>query len=354
MTHCPAAFAIPGDLDTITGGYIYEKHLLEGLRAEGHDVHYIRLGASYPDPTPTDLTHAIDALCAVNPERVLILDGFVSGATETEGLAQVRALMVAMVHHPLALESGLSDARKAHLYKTERDNLALMEHVLVPSPHTAALLTEQYNVAPERITIARPGTRRPLGQSKRIDPPLILSVGLLHPRKGHDVLLQALARIKGQEWKAVIVGAPHDPDHARALADLRNTLGLQDRVHFAGRIPQDELDALYRQASIFALATRFEGYGIVFDEALACGLPIVTCRTGAVPDTVPPEAGRLVPPGEAEPFAAALSDLLTDDITRTRMAAASQRAADRLATWADTARIASAVLNDIAKRRTSG
>lgn len=353
MTRRPAAFAIPGDLDTITGGYIYEKHLLEGLRALGHDVEHIHLGASYPAPTPQDMTDAITRLAAVAPERVLILDGFVSGATDTDGLARVGAPMVAMVHHPLALESGLSKDRAAHLFNTERANLALMQHVLVPSPHTASLLTQTYDVAADRITIARPGTRRPGGTPRPNNPPLILSVGLLHPRKGHDILVRALHQIRDHAWQAVIVGAPHDPEHAQDLAALTRSLGLEDRVRFAGRLPQDALDDLYRQATLFALATRFEGYGIVFDEALACGLPIVTCRTGAVPDTVPAEAGVLVPPDDPQAFADAVSHVLTDHVARQRMADASELAATSLATWEDTARIASAVLNDIAARARS-
>ncbi len=345
MTQQSATFAIPGDITTLTGGYIYERRLLEGLRAAGHDVTHLQLGASYPDPTPDEMTEAVDALCAVDPNRVLILDGFVSGATETSGLAGVRAPMVAMVHHPLAMESGLSDVRREHLFKTERDNLALVEHVLVPSPHTASMLTDHYGVAADRITIARPGTNRPGGVPSPIDPPLILSVGLLHPRKGHDILLHALARLKDVDWQAVIVGSDHDTGHAAQLIDLQQSLGLGGRVRFAGKVPQDQLEPLYRQASIFALATRYEGYGIVFDEALAHGLPIVSCKTGAVPDTVPDDAGVLVPVDDIDGFSHALGRLLSDQSKRRDFAKAAQRAGLSLPDWSETARIASGVLN---------
>ncbi len=345
MTQRPAAFAIPGDIKTLTGGYIYERRLLEELRAAGRDVAHIPLGGSYPDPTPDHLAEAVAQLCAVGADRALILDGFISGATDTAGFADVRAPMVAIVHHPLALETGLTEARRAHLFRTESDNLALMAHVLVPSPHTASILAAQYDVAPDRITVVRPGTERPAEPQAPTDPPLILSVGIRHPRKGHDVLLQALARLRDLDWQAVIVGGDHDVAHSAVLDAQLVSLGLGDRARFAGRVSPEVLAAQYRAASIFALATRYEGYGLVFDEALSRGLPIVSCRTGAVADTVPPDAGLLVPPDDPDAFADALRRLLTDRGALRQISAASARAGRDLPDWSEMAVVAGAVLD---------
>ncbi|MCU0910343.1 MAG: glycosyltransferase [Rhodobacteraceae bacterium] len=343
----PAAFAIPGDIATLTGGYIYERRLLEGLRAQGRDVAHLRLGASFHDPTPADMADAAAQLAALDPGRALILDGLVYGSIDTAALARVRAPVVAMIHHPLAHETGLDPVRRDHLYRTERDNLALAAHVLVPSPHTAALLAADYGVAPGRITIARPGTDRPPARREAAPatPPLILSVGILHPRKGHDVLLAALARITALDWQAVIVGSRYDEPHAVELDRLLAGLGLGDRVRLAGRVGAEELARLYARASVFALATRYEGYGIVLDEAMAHGLPIVSCRTGAVPDTVAPDAAILVPPDDAPALADALAAVLSDAPSRSAMAAASARAGQALPGWDDTARIAGTVLD---------
>lgn len=343
----PADFAIPGDINTVTGGYIYERRLLEGLRAMGRDVAHIELAASFPDPDARDMADVLSALHALAPERVLILDGLVYGSIETRGLARVRAPIVAMIHHPLALETGLSDARKAHLFNTERDNLALAAHVLVPSPHTAEILIRDYGVAVDKITIARPGTDQRVRVRAPSNPPLILSVGILHPRKGHDVLLRALAALTDHDWRAAIVGSAHDPDHAARLDAMVQDLGLRHRVHLAGRLPDAELDALYAQASIFALATRYEGYGMVFDEALSWGLPIVSCDTGAVRQTVPAGAGLLVAPDAPVAFSRALGQLLADASLREEMADHAGHAGQSLPAWQDTARIAGDVLDAI-------
>ena len=342
-----AAFAIPGDINTVTGGYIYERRLLDGLRAQGRDVAHIQLGASFPDPTDADMADAAAQLLALPPDRPLILDGLVYGSIDTQILRDMRAPIVAMIHHPLALENGLSAARRDHLFVTERDNLAQAAHVLVPSPHTAALLAADYGVAAGTITIARPGTDRPAMPPNPSDPPLILSVGIQCPRKGHDVLLRALEPLLHLDWQAVIVGGVHDQDHARALHNLHESLGLQDRVRFAGRVPPDELAGFYSKATVFALATRFEGYGIVFDEALSFGLPIVTCQTGAVPDTVPADAGMLVPPDDPALFSQALGLFLTDHALRDGKARASQRAGLALPPWSETARRAGIVLDGL-------
>ncbi|MEM6382648.1 MAG: glycosyltransferase family 4 protein [Pseudomonadota bacterium] len=345
-----AAFAIPGDITTLTGGYIYERRLLEGLRKLGHAVHHIQLGSGFPDPSQADMRDAVGKLQAIPADQPLILDGLVYGSIATDGLAGVSAPIVGMIHHPLALESGLSKERADHLFRTERANLALADHVLVPSPHTASILRADYGVDPRAITIARPGTDKPKpsADTQRSDPFLILSVGIQHPRKGHDILLRALGQLAGLDWRAVIVGSAYDHDHANELQQLREELGLQERVRLAGRVEAEELDSLYRQASLFALATRYEGYGIVFDEALAYGLPIVSCDTGAVSETVPADAGVLVQPEDAHAFAAALSTLLADEERRSAMVRAALMAGASLPGWGDTARVASGVLERVA------
>lgn len=343
----PIAFAIPGDITTLTGGYIYERRLLEGLRDLGHEVLHLELPASFPDPDPAEMTQAVAALQALPAHRPLILDGLVFGAIDTAGLAGVRAPIVAMIHHPLALETGLSPDRARHLHRTEAANLRLAQHVLVPSPHTRAILIRDYGVDAARITIARPGTTQGWIPCAPIDPPLILSVGILHPRKGHDILIRALQQVHDLRWQATIVGNPWDGAHAQALAAQVAQSCIASRVRLAGLVPAQMLEALYAQAAIFALATRYEGHGIVFDEALSHGLPIVSCATGAVPDTVPAETGILVPPDDPAAFAAALRRMLTDGRLRNQMAQAAADAGARLPDWRQTALTASAVLHQL-------
>lgn len=343
-------FAIPGDLEALTGGYIYEKELLHGLRRAGRVVHHLALPGSYPTPSPADVAKTLEALRAVPNDRVLLLDGFLTGATPAGGLTALRAPYVAVTHHPLALETGLDPARAAYLAQTERANLAGAAHLVVPSPHTAEVLARDFGVAEGRLTVAPPGVHRPPTGSAPSDPaapPLILSVGQLVPRKGHDVLMRALATLTDLPWRLEVVGKNGPPEEAAALRHLRHELGLENRVQFAGTLPPDALGQRYAQADIFALATRYEGYGMVFAEALAAGLPIVAGAGGAVPQTVPDTAGLLVPPGDIAATAAALRRLLRDRDLHARLAAGATQAGARLPSWDDTARIVGAVLDRV-------
>ncbi|OOY06639.1 glycosyltransferase family 4 protein [Thioclava sp. F28-4] len=344
----PAVFAIPGDITQLTGGFIYERKLLEALRAEGRRVEHLELPPGFPDATPEETKTARRQLTAIPADVPVILDGSVFGSIDPEVLDAMSAPVVAMLHHPLGLETGLTEDRAQHLLTREAENLRRAAHVVVPSPHTSAILQKEFGVAPERISIALPGfDRPPVVEGAKPTPPLILAVGLLTPRKGHDVLIDALAEIADLDWRAQIVGSAHDPEVADALAARIARLGLSERVQLAGRMERDALNAAYSEASIFALATRYEGYGIVFGEAMLHGLPIVTCRTGAVPDTVPPDAGILVPVDAHLDFAEALRQLLQDADLRERMGAASAVAGTALPDWRDTAAIMGSVLDSL-------
>ncbi len=347
MTSRKAAFAVPGDIKTLTGGYIYDRTLFDGLRAAGREMALVGLGTTFPVPTEPDMTDAAKKLHDLPADYPVIIDGLAFGALDRDLVAGITAPIVAMIHHPLAYESGISETEKTRLFALERDNLTHAAHILAPSPHTKQMLTEHYGVSPDRITIARPGTKKPQTAAKPVDPPLILSVGIQVPRKGHDVLLTALAQIKDHDWQAVIAGGIQNDAHASELSRLVQKLDLSDRVRLAGRVPRAELARLYSEATIFALATRYEGYGIVFDEAMAHGLPIVTCNVGAVPDTVAPDAGRLVPPDDPTAFADALQNLLTEHNLRSDMSAASAKAGAALPTWDATVALVDDVLNRV-------
>lgn len=340
-----AAFAVPGALTTVTGGSFYDRRLVESLRALGHRVDVVTLPDGFPEPGMAAMQMAVAQLQALPADQPVIVDGLAFGALPTAEVARIAAPVIALVHHPLALETGLDPAIARRLWACERDNLRHARHILVPSPHTRAVLMAQYGVDAGKVTVLVPGIDRlaPVAVP-RAEPPLILSVGILHPRKGHDVLIAALARLADLDWQAVIVGNPWDAAHAADLARQVAASGVAGRIRLAGAVEMAERDRLYAEASLFALATRYEGYGIVFNEALVHGLPIVSCRTGAVPDTVPGDAGVLVAVDDPAAFAAALRRLLQDRDMRRQMAVAAARAGAELPGWDAVAQRAAMVL----------
>lgn len=341
-----AVFAIPGDKDRRTGGFLYEATVLRVLNEIGCATEHLQLPDSFPDPTPEDMAAALRLLKGVPKDRPIILDGLVFGAIDPAGLAELPAPVIAMIHHPLGLEAGLSPERAAHLCRNEAAALRHAARIIVPSQETARILAAEFGADPAHITIATPGFARPRVAPDRLSPPLILSVGLLAPRKGHDILLDALAQIADLSWQAEIVGKAHDAKTATELGRQRDRLGLADRVAFAGEIGADALISRFNAAAVFALATRYEGYGMVLSEAMFFGLPIVSCRAGAVPDTVG-DAGCLVPPDDSAAFAAALQGVLEDPEMAANYGMRALTRSRGLPRWTDTAAIFARVIRDL-------
>lgn len=338
--HPPIGFVIPGDPTLPTGGYIFDAELLARLPALGQPVWRVLLPGGFPHPTPAEMAETARILHALPPGMPLLIDGLALGAMDPQLVTALRAPIIALVHHPLGLEAGLEPARADALLATERANLAQACAVLVTSDHTAGILVRDFAVPAAKITVALPGFDRPQITEAKARPPLILSVGSLIRRKGHDVLLNALGVIRDLDWQAVIIGKALDPVYSAELEAQRTALGLQRRVHLAGGLPGQAVADHFARAHLFALATRYEGFGMALAEAQLHGLPVVSCRVGAVVQTVPDEAGILTPPDETAAFAAALRALLEDARMHAEFSAGARAAGARLPDWDDTARIA--------------
>jgi glycosyltransferase involved in cell wall biosynthesis len=345
------AFAAPGDLATPTGGFSYDRRIIAELRDIGFAVEVIDLGDGFPAPSGASRAAALTALDRVPAGMPVIIDGLAYGALPelAEDYCRTRPV-IALVHHPLALETGLADTEATRLRASERTTLAAARHVVTTSCSTARILAADYRVLRDRITVAPPGTDRVSAPARRnIDGPVaLLAVGSLVPRKGFDVLIAALAAVTDLDWRLTIAGAcDRDPATAAQIAAQIAACGLSPRVTLAGAVPLDRLARLYAEADLFVLASRFEGYGMAFAEAISYGLPMIGTTAGAIPETIPAGAGVLVPPDDVTALAAALRRLIADRDERARLAEAARTAAGRLPTWQDSARLIAAAIEGV-------
>ena len=344
--------AVPGDLTTATGGYAYARRLLAALPDTGWRPRLIGLSPRFPFPTAQDVDAARNALAAVPAGAPVIVDGLAFGAMPRATLEGLACRLVALVHHPLALETGLPREAAESLHASERAALNMATAVIASSAHTAQALIRDYAVPAGRIRLAWPGIDpapriRP-SDKPRARPSLLLGVGAVTPRKGFDTLVRALSTMADLSWSCLIVGSlDRDAATAASLRDLITSHRLGERIILAGEVSDRELDRAYREATAFVLPSRHEGYGMVFAEALTHALPIVACRAGAVPQTVPADAGILVPVDDDKALASALRTLLSDDPSRQRMADAAWRHGQTLPRWSDTARAVANMLEGI-------
>ena len=335
-------FVYPGDLTSPTGGYAYDRRMIEGLERRGWQIQLVSLGDGYPFLDPTQKDFARSKLLNLDQGVPMVIDGLALGALPdlVPEIAN-RHPVIALIHHPLAFEYGLKDPEIKFLSHSETHALKHVVGVIANSPTTARDLNQHYGINSERVHIVLPGTDRtrrlePRTQ-KNVDdcsPVNLLSVGSIIPRKGFHDLIPALAPLMNLSWTLTIAGdtSRHLEAYVRLTMDIKH-YHLEDRVKVLGVVTNEVLENLYAKADIFVLPSLFEGYGMVYAEAMAHGLPIVATSGGAIPDTVPKEAGLLVAPGDVSALTIALKTLILDPPYRARLSSGALQAALLQPTW---------------------
>lgn len=328
-------FVVPGRLDTATGGSIYDRRIVYGLRERGWDVGVVELDGEFPRPSAAAVADARRALASLPDKTVVLADGLAFSAMPEIAIDERQRLrFVPVIHLPLALDVGLTPDAALALEDSERVALTTARAVVVTGTGTRDTLV-QYGVDRDRIHVVPPGTDpAPLAHGATGRGIEVLCVATINPGKGHDTLIHALAAVSDVDWHLTCVGSlTRDRTVADEMRSMIQREGLGARVTLAGELRDADLSARYQESDVFALATRRETYGMAVAEALAHGLPVVSTRTGAIPELVGNDAGVLVGPEDAPAFALALGRVLRDADLRRQLAAGARAVRSRLVTW---------------------
>lgn len=336
-------WVVPGDPDQHTGGYLYDARIVRELRRLGWSVEVVGLAGRFPDADAL-AAESMDAVLARLPDGArVVIDGLALGGVPDTVVGQAERLDIsALIHHPLADETGLDSARRERFLSLERRALAACRRVIVTSAFTARRL-QALGLDDRKARVVEPGVDSvPLAKAAAArldgrDPDAgerLLSVAALTPRKGHDVLVRALAGLVERNWHCVLAGSmQRDAAWAEKIAAAIDEAGLSGRVECLGECDAEALDAEYRRASLCVLPSHYEGYGMVVSEALARGLPMITTTGGALADTVPEDCCLKVAPGDADAFRDALSRWLADADLRQVLTQRAAARRERLRDW---------------------
>ena len=347
---------VPGGIDDATrpsGGNVYDRRISQGLGALGWDVIEHKVDGGWPWPD-VDARRALSHVIAELPDgAVVLIDGLIASTVPDVLVPHAhRLVLVVLVHLPLG------DAPQGHEVAdaTSRECavLAAATAVVTTSEWTRQLLLDRYQLRPNNVVVAEPGTDPAELAPGTADGGQLLCVAAVTPHKGHDVLLAALAVVRDLSWHCVLVGSL---DRDRNFVDLLQSraieAGVGDRILFAGPRTGAALDHSYAAADVLVVPSLGETYGMVVTEALARGLPVIASAVGGLPQTLGRTVdgrrpGLLVAPGDAPALAAALSSWLLDAELRQRLRLAAQERRAMLSDWTTTVERVAHVLTEAA------
>lgn len=312
-----------------SGSAVAIAGLADGLRSLGHRVTILRPRVQL---VSADLTRIVANLGFRKRVRAAVADlivGFdIDGCFLGRSSVPYAVALKGVAADELQYEHGWTRVRFRILSRLERRNARRADRVIVTSEHSRRVATVAYGLESEGVGVVPEGLDlegwsgfqregRPEGAS-----PSIVSVARQYRRKNTAVLIRAMALVRKAIPAVRLTVLGDGPELAR-LRTLVGSLNLGDTVEMVGSVPGErEVRDQLARADVFCLPSRQEGFGIVFLEAMAAGLPIVAADCGAVPETAPHgEVSILVAPDDVEGLAAALVELLTNLELRHRLAA---------------------------------
>jgi glycosyltransferase involved in cell wall biosynthesis len=279
-------------------------------------------------------------------QSLVVIDGLALPAFEQcLNKHKDRLKIIGFIHHPLSIETGLTAKQRHALANLEAGLWPLLKGIICPS-QTTARAVKAVGVKPEQIAVAPPGLHinlppnspihRHSGHNALNADVRLLAVGSVIARKNYLFLVEALTTLKHLNWQLDCIGSlDRSPELVQKLKHLIHTSGLHHRVTLHGEVSHQDRDAAYAAADIFVLPSLHEGYGMVFAEAMAWGLPIIATSAGAAIETIDAKAGRLIPVNDKAALTHALEELMCQPQLRSAMAQAARAAASHLPNWQD-------------------
>lgn len=338
-------FLLPGSLSLASGGFLYDRILVSALRSRGDSVSVISLpwrpfsralAANLSPSLPRRLS-SFDLLLQdelAHPSLFLLNRRLKSGPCPP---------LVAIVHHLRSLEPR-PWWQNRFLRSLERSYLRSLDAFVFNSLDTARTATSLADTRLPSVVAYPAGDRlgatltesAVLARCAAPGPLRLIFVGNLIPRKGLHTLLAALAQIDRSRWRLAVVGGASDAAYAASVRDQVRAHGMEANVTFHGAVPDNDLPRLLCESHVLAVPSSYEGFGIVYLEAMCFGLPVIATSAGGAVEVVEHGVnGFLVNPGDAPGLARCIARLSADRKLLSSMGVSGLRAFSRRPTWED-------------------
>ena len=300
--------------------------------------------AGFPEP----LTFSLRAARAIGTGFDLVHDNQCLGY----GLLQLkrRVPAIATIHHPCSLDRKLevghapdwkkrASLRRWYGFTKMQGRVARLLPQLISVSETAkADVVQEFGVDPARVAVVPNGVDvelfRPLGDVQRVPNRIITTASADVPLKGLVYLVEALAKVRTERDAELVVVGRARPNGM--VAETIDRFGMRDAIRFETGIDSSRLVQLYAEAEVAVVPSLYEGFSLPAIEAMACRVPLVATRAGAIPEVVG-DAAVLVPPRDAGALATAIGSLLDDKSRRVELGADGRRRVLKQFTWEATA-----------------
>jgi glycosyltransferase involved in cell wall biosynthesis len=352
-----------GGLETVTGGYLYDRQLVDYLTAHGDTVEVVSLPpASYARALVESLSPAVGRRLGGLRVDILLQDELCHPSL----LSSQRCPVVAVVHLLRSDEHRTSPLRCLYAV-IERRYLATVDAAVfnsdatrrsaerlvgraIPSVVAHPAADHLVDSGPEESAVER---IRQLFRGDHAKPLRVIAVANVVPGKGLLTLVDALASLPTRSWRLTVAGSlTTDPAYVARLRRRIADTGVGERVAPLGEVPNGEIAALLQAHDVLAVPSSFEAAGIAYLEAMRVGLPVIATTAGGAAELVDDGVeGFLVAPGDVGALADRLSRWVTDRDLVARMGAAARERAQRHPTWAQSLEPVRALLTSLVDRR---
>jgi glycosyltransferase involved in cell wall biosynthesis len=304
----------PGKIDSVSGGYIYNKNIIEGVRAHSVDVELLIPGTDFPFPSEKSIEMCREFFRKIERSSIVVVDSLILGTIPKliEEFAE-KLIIAGMIHLPLSLGPDFTEDEKEDFRERELTSFNYSKLLIVTSEFLKSEIVKM-GIDEEKIHVVTPGINKTINERNYPENPInMLCVSRISEAKGQLDLLKALENLRYFNWNVTFCGGFDIQDeYFKTIRKSISNSGIDVRITFTGEISGNELEKFYQQADLLILTSYFETYSMVLQEAMAFKIPIISTSTGATTQTADSQVAKFYKPGDITKLGKHLLSVLGD------------------------------------------